>query len=310
MGIVTVFGASGRQGFAQVGQLALAGRPVRAISRRADPFYGQKFPKTEVMAADLDDEASLERAVEGAEAVFFTRPLIQTSDPLERIRRVGRAAKKAGVKRIVFNPSLWVPDQLTGEPTYDIAMEMEDAFAQSGVPLTVFRAVLFMDNLLTNWARPFIVNEGRYVYPHRPDLGANWISLDDVAKFMIAALDRSDLEGARIVIGGPERLYPGDVARILSDTLGKTVTYDPCTPEEFGVNLVKAFGDGIPPSMREVTAKRIAKFYRFNNEAPFNPFAVDMKAVLERIPIELETMSHWARRQTWHDTGAPRPPAG
>jgi hypothetical protein len=34
------------------------------------------------------------------------------------------------------------------------------------------------------------VNEGRYVYPHKPDLECSWIGLDDVAKFMIAALDR------------------------------------------------------------------------------------------------------------------------
>jgi len=310
MTFVTVFGASGRQGMAQVRQLAKAGKHVRAISRRADPFNGETFANTEVVAADLDDTESLTRAVEGAEAVFFTRPLIQPSDPIERIRRVGRAAKTAGVKRLVFNPSLWVPDSPIGQPTYDYAIQMENAFADSGVPLTVFRAVLFMDNLLTNWARPFIVNEGRYVYPHRKGLGANWISLDDVAKFMVASLDRPDLEGARIVIGGPQRLYPEDVAKILSETLGRPVRYDPCTPEEFSANLVKAFGDRFPPSMREPTLKGIAEFYHFNNEASFNPFAVDMEPVLKRIPIEMETMREWAKRQIWQDTGANRPPGG
>ena len=310
MGFVTVFGASGRQGMAQVRQLVKAGRRVRAISRRADPFCGEQFENVEIVAADLDDEPSLARAVEGADAVFFTRPLIQPSDPLERIRRVGRAAKAAGVKRLVFNPSLWVPDAPIGQPTYDYAIAMENAFAQSGVPLTVFRAVLFMDNLLTNWARPFIVNEGRYVYPHRAGLDANWICLDDVARFMIAALDRTDLDGARMVIGGPERLYPEDVARILSDTLGRPVRYDPCTPEEFSANLVKAFGEDFPPSMREPTLKGIAQFYRFNNEASFNPFAVDMEPVLKRIPLKLQTMREWAARQNWYDTDGARPPAG
>lgn len=310
MGFVTVFGASGRQGMAQVRQLVKAGRKVRAISRRADPFYGQRFENTEVVAADLDDAPSLARAVAGADAVFFTRPLIQTSDPIARIRRVAEAAKAAGVKRIVFNPSLWVPDEPIGQPTYDIAVKMENAFAESGVPLTVFRAVLFMDNLLTNWARPFIVNEGRYVYPHRKDLAAHWISLDDVAKFMIASLGRADLEGARLTIGGPEALTPPDVAQILTETLGRPVRYDPCTPEEFSGDLVKAFGDAFPAAMREPTEARIAEFYHFNNDPAFNPFAVDMAPVLKRIPIAMETMRDWAARQQWEDTGAPRPPAG
>ncbi|MBK7284060.1 MAG: hypothetical protein IPI83_06490 [Sphingomonadales bacterium] len=74
-----------------------------------------------------------------------------------------------------------------------------------------------MDNLLTNWARPFIVNEGRYVYPHNPQLEANWISLDDVAKFMLASIERPDMEGAWINIGGPERLRGKQVAQFLTE---------------------------------------------------------------------------------------------
>ena len=43
MALVAVFGASGRQGLAQVRQLKAAGHDVRAISRSADPFYGETF---------------------------------------------------------------------------------------------------------------------------------------------------------------------------------------------------------------------------------------------------------------------------
>ena len=309
MGFVTVFGASGRQGTAQVRQLAKAGYNVRAVSRRSDPFLGESFAQTEIVSADLDDAPSLERAVAGADAVFFTRPLIQTRDPIERIRNLGEAARKAGVKRLVFNTSLYVPEKPINQFTYDIAVNMENTFAETGVPLTVFRPVLFMDNLLTNWARPFIVHEGRYVYPHRPDLEANWISLDDVAKFMIAAIERPDLEGERIVIGGPERLVPPQVAQILSEVLGRPVRYDPCTPEAFAVNLVKAFGDDFPEAARQPTIARIAEFYHFNNDSPIHPFKVDMAPVLKRIPVKMQTLREWARCQDWSDS-AKRPPAG
>ena len=43
MALVAVFGASGRQGLAQIRQLKKAGHSVRAIARRADPFYGEDF---------------------------------------------------------------------------------------------------------------------------------------------------------------------------------------------------------------------------------------------------------------------------
>src|SRR5512146_822981 len=133
MGFVTVFGASGRQGAAQVRQLANAGYKVRAVSRRADPFLGETFANTEIVSADLDDIPSLERAVAGADAVFVTRPPIQTRDPIARIRNLGQAAKKAGVKRLVFNTSLFVPEKPIGQFTYDIAVNMENAFAETGV---------------------------------------------------------------------------------------------------------------------------------------------------------------------------------
>ncbi|MDB5448605.1 MAG: hypothetical protein JWQ97_3922, partial [Phenylobacterium sp.] len=56
MAKVAVFGASGRQGLAQVRQLRAAGYDVRAISRSKDPFYGEDFGEVEIMPADLTNE--------------------------------------------------------------------------------------------------------------------------------------------------------------------------------------------------------------------------------------------------------------
>ena len=309
MRLVTVFGASGRQGLAQVRQLSRAGFKARAVSRRADPFLGEEMANAEVVSADLDDEASLRRAMEGAEAAFYTRPLIQFADPVERVKRLAQAAKAAGVKRVVMNTSLGTSDEPTGDLAYDSTKAQEDALAMSGAPYTVVRPVLFMDNLLTNWALPSIVNDGAYVYPHRPDLAANWISLDDVARYMIAVLDRPDLLGRRITLGGPERLIPPQVAEVLSRALGKPVVYRQSQPAEFGKALAGAFGDAIPPEHRPVTAERFKDFYEFTNRAPHKPFEVDVEALNALIPLKTETMAEWAKRQDW-SLGGRRPPAG
>ena len=308
---VAVIGASGRQGGAQVRQLAAAGFNVKALSRSADPFYGAEKPDSvEVVAADLSDEASLEAAFQGAEAVFHTHPLRARQDRAVLVASVGRAAKAAGVKRVVWNTSSWIPDR-PGDPyTYAGNTEGINALWRTGVGGTVFGSVLFMDNLLTNWARPSIVDEGKFVYAHRPDLEANWISLDDVAKIMIHSLDRPDMEGAWINIGGPERLKPAQVAAAISPALGRTITYEPCTPEEFSRRLAYAYGDEMGPEERAAIEDSIAKFYHYNNTAPTRPFEVDTATMLERIPIELETVATWAKRQDWRNTNAPRPPAG
>jgi len=310
MSHVAVFGASGRQGLAQVRQLVAAGHKVRAISRRPDPFYGEDFGAIEVRGADIYDEDSVVAAMEGVDAAFYTHPLRARMDRVEGVASMGRAAKRAGLKRLVWNTSSWIPDK-AGDPfTYGNNTRAINALWASGAPGTVFGSVLFMDNLLTNWAFPFIVNEGRYVYPHKPDLECSWISLDDVAKFMIAALDRPDLEGAWLNIGGPEILRPAEVAGLLSEAVGREVRYDPSTPAAFGKHLANAYGDDMPDAERAVIEPSIADFYEFNNSSPLTPFKVDMGPVLERIPIKMETMAQWAKRQDWRLSNKPRPPAG
>ena len=224
MALVAVFGASGRHGLAQVRQLKKAGHEVRAISRRADPFLGEDFGSVEVTPADIYDEDSVVAAMAGADAAFYTHPLRARVDRVQGVATIGRAAKRANLKRVVWNTSSWIPDK-AGDPfTYGGNTQGINALWRTGAPATVFGSVLFMDNLLTNWAFPFIVAEGRYVYPHKPDLECSWISLDDVAKFMIAAIDRPDLEGAWLNIGGPETLKPPEVADLLSRAVGRSGT--------------------------------------------------------------------------------------
>ena len=310
MALVVVFGASGRQGLAQVRQLKLAGHEVRAISRRADPFLGEDFGEVEVRAADLYDEDSVYEAMVGADAAFYTHPLRARMDRVSLVASVGRAGKRANLKRVVWTTSGWIPDR-AGDPfTYGSNTTAINALWRTGVPATVFGSVLFMDNLLTNWAFPFIVNENRYVYPHNPDLECSWISLDDVAKFMIAAIDRPDLEGAWLNIGGPEILKPRTVAGHLSEAVGREIRYDPSTPAQFGRHLADAFGDEIDEEEKKVLAAGIGAFYEYNNNSPTKPFRVDMGPVLERIPIQMETFRDWAKRQEWRLTNKPRPPAG
>lgn len=308
MALISVIGASGRQGMAQVSQALKAGYDVRAISRAQDPFAGADIDgieKVEVRPMDLYDTDTYESALEGSDYVFYTHPLQARADRAVLVGQVGDAAAKLNVKRVVWNTSSWIPDR-PGDPfTYAGNTAGINALWRSGAPGTVFGSVLFMDNLLTDWARPFIVNEDRYVYPHNPKLKANWISLDDVARFMLTSLERPDMEGAWLNIGGPERLVGKTVSEILSRKFGKEIKYDPCSPKEFGDYLANAGGDNVPKEQRDELAAGITAFYEYNNSAPTRPFEVEMDHVYERFPElegELETMEEWVQRQDFSDS--------
>ena len=127
---------------------------------------------------------------------------------------------------------------------------------------------------------------------------------------MVASIERPDMIGSWMNIGGPERLCGPEVAAILSEALGYDIAYDPFTEDEFGMQLVSAMGDSLPEKQRTEFAVNIADFYKFNNESPAQPFSVNIDYMMERLPeIKLESMLDWAKRQDWNDSDN-RPSAG
>jgi uncharacterized protein YbjT (DUF2867 family) len=292
--LVAVFSASGRPGQAQVRQLRRAGHQVRAITRQPHTIADADV---EVVAADLNDPASLVRACEGADVVFFTSPsFTDAAKAADHSRLLGEAALDAGVRRLVYNTTSWHPEQPIGVPSMDWSYEKTAALRLTGVPLTVVRPSLFMDNLLTRWVKPYVLEQGEFSYPHRPDLEVSWICLDDVARLMIAAAARDDLAGETLDVGGPQTLRPPEVARLLSETLQRPIVYRQITPREFGERMYEVFKD-VSGLDRETYVSELEKHYLFKNET--NPFRVDMRPVLERIPIRLTQMHEWLPRQDW-----------
>ncbi|MCX2978626.1 SDR family oxidoreductase [Candidatus Marimicrobium litorale] len=297
--IITVFGASGRQGLAQVRQLVACGYRVRAVTRSPDTYSSANLTGVTAVFADYNDTSSLVRACAGSRGVFFTHPMFEDALHVNsHIARVATAAKEADVERLVYNTSSWVPDTPCGEPNYDGNLVREDIFAVSGTPFTIIRPVLFMDNLLTNWVKPGLIHEGLYRYPHKATMCANWICLDDVAKFMIAALNRDDLAGERIVVGGPQALSPLDIAEALSQAIGKPIRYQYITPRKYGELMYDLFKH-VSSLSREDYASALDAFYIYNNEQDGLPFQVDMAPVLRRIPVKLTPFSDWAKQQDW-----------
>lgn len=294
---VAVTCASGRMGQAQVRQLLAAGYDPRAISRS---WKGAKdeFRDVKAVGADFGDVESLRSAFEGTDVIFNTIPSFAAANSFQYARNVVEGAKAAGVKRIIHNSAMWAPNEPCGEPLYDLVLELENVFADSGMDVTIFRPVLFMDNLLTRFQKPNLVEKGLYRYCQKPGLVATWISMDDLAKFMVAAIDRDDLIGRRIEVGGPEALPIEDVVTTLSEVLKRPVTYEYESPRDLGERMhgILGLGDQFP---KEAYAAMMDSFYTFNNESPLEPFQTDMKPVLAEIPVQMTTLREWALQQDW-----------
>ena len=89
MSLVSVVGATGRQGLAQIRQLGATGHKVRALSRSETPDLGGSNIADENRVFDLYDESTWVPAFEGSDAVFYTHPLQARED---RATLTGRIA--------------------------------------------------------------------------------------------------------------------------------------------------------------------------------------------------------------------------
>jgi len=295
---IIVFGATGFQGRPQVREALSQGYAVRAVSRDPQALAEEARLGAEVAAADYDKPASLDAALAGVDAILFQAPSMGDVSRLAgQCRGLAEAAERAGVELFVLNSSMWAPDEPCGQITYDGVLGMEEIFRSHRVPVITFRPTLFMNNLLGDWIKPNL-QKGVYRYAHKPDLASDWICLEDVAKFMVAALRRPDLAGQKIRLGGPERLTTGQVIEIVSQAVDRPLTYDYLTPRQFGELFYDLWGPNTGSS-REDFVNGFDSFYTFNNEAPQKPFQADVHTALKLIPVELTDMRTWAGRQNW-----------
>lgn len=289
---VTVFGASGDQGEAQVRQLLAAGHQPLAASR--DP--ARLDPNWPAIAADYRDHASLRRAVAGADVVFLTLPSTSfqiAEDVLGAAARVAEAARDAGVGMLVFNSSMFIGAAPNGFAAHDARFAIRQHLCASGVPMVSIQPVIYLDNLLRAWAQPDIAHDNMIRYPHDEALEVSWISGNDTAKLMIAAAERPHLAGRTFNVGGVEPLCGPELARRLSSVLGRRIGFETLPMDQFAERMATVFGASATLDQAVLTAM-LELIYTWYNHSPDRPFLVDMAPVLDALPVQLESVEQWA----------------
>ena len=305
MARVLVLGATGDQGHPLIARLLEAGLTPVAALRNPNAFLGTEFAHVEVVQADLFDEQSLIAAAEGVEAIAAHLPFVFDLGAATKLgQHIAAATVQNNVRKVVFNTSCFVAEKDNGNPAHDGRRVVEQAIKNSGAAFALFEPKVFMDNLIRSWNKPAIVQQGIFAYPAKPDLRISWICLDDIAAYMVEALTRDDIPSARYAIGGPEALVGDEVAERLSKVIGRRITFNSLTPDEFASDmslLVTGSATLEPHSIYD----GMASFYRFYNEQPVSPLIADNARtdnVFNWRPVSFE---QWAQRQDWTDASDP-----
>ncbi|MDN7874496.1 NmrA/HSCARG family protein [Burkholderia aenigmatica] len=190
---IAVLGGTGQQGGAVIRALLADGRwQVRAISRNAESEASRALAarNVQVLAADLDNPASLGQAFAGVHGVFS----VQGSDgggELEARRGIAVAdvALAAGVEHLVY-ASVGGADRQSRVPHFDSKWRVEEHIRQIGIPATIVRPVFFMDNFSKSSMRTVLMALLRSYVP--TDKPLQMIATADIGKWVAHAFAHPD----------------------------------------------------------------------------------------------------------------------
>jgi uncharacterized protein YbjT (DUF2867 family) len=253
--IISVVGATGAQGNGLV--RAILNDPsgefaARAITRNTKSDKARDLAQlgAELIAADIDDEASIRKAFEGAHGAFCVTFFWEHFSPEKEIaeaQNMARAAKAAGVKHVIWSTledtRQWVPlsdnrmPTLNGKykvPHFDGKGESNKLFTSLGVPTTFMLASFYWDNLIFFGMGPKKDPDGRLAitFP-MGDKKLPGMAAEDIGKCAYGIFKKGgELIGKTMGVTG-EHLTGAQMAAALTQALRLEVRYNDVPPEVY-----------------------------------------------------------------------------
>jgi uncharacterized protein YbjT (DUF2867 family) len=253
--VIVVFGATGAQG-GGLAQAILNDKnsefSVRAVTRNVDSEKAKELAAqgAEVVAADLDDADSVNRAMQGAYGAFcvtFFWAHFSPEKEMAEAKVMAEAAKAAGLKHVIWSTledvRTYIPldddrmPTLNGNwkvPHFDGKGASDHYFTDAGVPATFLLASFYWDNLIHFGMGPKPGADGKQVFTlPMGDKKMAGIASEDIGKCAYGIFKQGpSLAGKRIGIAG-EQLTGDEMAKALSQSLGQDVSYYSVTPEQY-----------------------------------------------------------------------------
>jgi uncharacterized protein YbjT (DUF2867 family) len=176
----------------------------------------------EVVQGDFDDAASLASAMQNVYGVFSVQAFsgIDRDGEVRQGKGIADAAKTASVQHFVYSSVQSAED--LGRVGDGNKWEIEQYVWSLGLPATILRPCLFMDDLLD--AR-YGIPEGSFHIAFNPDVKIGLIASEDIGAFTALAFEHPEEYLGKTVELAGDALTPVQVAAEISKALGHTITY-------------------------------------------------------------------------------------
>lgn len=216
--IVLVTGATGYIGSRLVPRLLKVGYRVRVLGRNTNRLDGRTWSsRVEMVQGDVLQPETLSQVMRDVDhAYYFIHSMSDTASYSSRdvtaAENFGKAAKDAGVKRIIYLGGL-------GNPETDLSMHLRsrhqtgDVLRQSGVPVTEFRAAIIVGSGSASFEMIRYLTERIpiMITPRWVSTKVQPISIRNVLDYLVQALETPESADKIIEIGGDDVLNYGDM---------------------------------------------------------------------------------------------------
>ena len=299
---IAVVGATGAQG-GGVARAILAdpggGFAVRAITRDPGKEAAQALAAAgaEVVQADLDDEASLKAAFEGAHGAFCITNFWEHFSAEKEIEQAGnqaRAAAAAGVKHVIWSTledtrrflsieddRMPVLQERFNVPHFDAKEEAHAVFTDAGVPATFLFTAFYWENFIFFGAGPARGEDGKLALT-MPMGNAKLpgIAVADIGKVAYAIFKAGEeYIGQSVHISG-ENLSGTELAASFSKALGEEVAYNDVDPDVY-----RSFG--FPG------ADEMGNMFQFKRDFESDYAGARVREKVLELDPELQTFDTW-----------------
>lgn len=253
--VIAVVGATGAQGGGLV--RAITAEPesdfvARAITRDPNTDKAKELLNlgAEVVAADIDDEASLRKAFDGAYGAYcvtFYWAHFSPEKELAEAATMARVARDAGLSHVIWSTledtRRWVPldddrmPTLMGNykvPHFDAKGEANHFFTDLNLPTTILLTSFYWENFIYFGMGPKPDPEGRLALTlPMGNKRLAGIASEDIGKCTLGIFKRGQ-EFIDKTVGIAGELLTGDqMAAAMTEALGREVYYNPISPEAF-----------------------------------------------------------------------------
>ncbi len=214
---ILVTGASGNVGREVVKALLQSDVTVRAALYKSEGDTPHATGAIEYVPLDFGDSRTFPAAFEGVSSLFLMRP-----PPISNVERYIRPlieyAAGNGVCHIVFLSLLGA-----GQNSYVPHTRIEAMIQSSGIAYTFLRCGFFMQNLATIHRDDIVEYDDIFIPAGRGKTA--FIDTRDIGEIAARILTEPEHENQVYALTGSEALGYDEVAAILTDALGRKITY-------------------------------------------------------------------------------------